>query len=96
MAECICLFNKDTLIIKPPKKSPLFSRTIALWFAMMCGVYIYGTCLKHVGTFTKLRFHSIRVIEKPSLEGVNVLRIQSGSLLYYRCKGPGVDGSRLC
>ncbi|GMJ08736.1 hypothetical protein like AT3G50620 [Hibiscus trionum] len=69
MAEYICVFDKDTLIIKPPKKSPLFSRTIALWFAMMCGVYIYGSCLKHVGTFTKLRFHSIQIIEKPSLEG---------------------------
>ncbi|KAK8511584.1 hypothetical protein V6N12_038186 [Hibiscus sabdariffa] len=52
---CLLALDCDTLIIKPPKKSPLFSRTIALWFAMMCGVYIYGTCLKHVGTFTKLR-----------------------------------------
>ncbi|KAK8663897.1 hypothetical protein V6N13_083702 [Hibiscus sabdariffa] len=68
MAAYICLYNKDTLIIKPPKKSPLFSRTIALWFAMMCGVYIYGTCLKHVGTFTKLRFHSIHVVERQILE----------------------------
>ncbi|TYI60507.1 hypothetical protein E1A91_D10G109400v1 [Gossypium mustelinum] len=70
MAEYICLFSKDTLIIKPPKKSPLFSRTIALWFAMLCGVYLYGTCLKHVGTFTMLKFQNIQLIQKPSLEAL--------------------------
>ncbi|KAG4179214.1 hypothetical protein ERO13_A10G092300v2 [Gossypium hirsutum] len=68
MAEYICLFSKDTLIIKPPKKSSLFQRTIALWFAMLCGFYLYGTCLKHVGTFTMLKFQNIQLIQKPSLE----------------------------
>ncbi|KAA3479660.1 nodulation protein H-like [Gossypium australe] len=62
------LLFQDTLIIKPPKKSPLFQRTIALWFAMLCGVYLYGTCLKHVGTFTMLKFQNIQLIQKPSLE----------------------------
>ncbi|KAK1586511.1 hypothetical protein Q3G72_003310 [Acer saccharum] len=35
MAEYIYFFNKDTLIVKPPKKSPMFLRMIALLFAMI-------------------------------------------------------------
>lgn len=39
MAEYIYLSNKDTLIIKPSKKSPLLLRLIALLFAVVCGVF---------------------------------------------------------
>ncbi|KAG2263479.1 hypothetical protein Bca4012_014549 [Brassica carinata] len=45
MAEFICLFGKDSaaIVIKQPKKSPLFLRMIVLVFAMVCGLYV---CLK--------------------------------------------------
>ncbi|KAE8715713.1 P-loop containing nucleoside triphosphate hydrolases superfamily protein isoform 4 [Hibiscus syriacus] len=63
MAEYICVFNKDTLIIKPSKKSPLFLRTIVLLFAMVCGVYICTICRKQISTVTKM---NIQVIGRPS------------------------------
>ncbi|XWS45291.1 hypothetical protein CRYUN_Cryun15aG0124100 [Craigia yunnanensis] len=66
MAEYICLFNKDNVIIKPPKKSPFFSRTIVLLFAMVCGVYICTICLKQITNVTKIKFQNIQVIERPS------------------------------
>ncbi|MBA0663994.1 hypothetical protein Goklo_004070, partial [Gossypium klotzschianum] len=37
---------------------------------MLCGVYLYGICLKHVGTFTMLKFQNIQLIQKPSLEAL--------------------------
>ncbi|KAK9220201.1 hypothetical protein WN943_008849 [Citrus x changshan-huyou] len=36
MAETICYFNKEALVIKAPKKSPLVLRTMVLLFAMPC------------------------------------------------------------
>ncbi|XVF17715.1 hypothetical protein REPUB_Repub10bG0147500 [Reevesia pubescens] len=66
MAEYIYVFNKDAIIIKPPKKSPLFLRTIVLLFAMVCGVYICTICLKQISTVTKIKFQNIQVIERPS------------------------------
>ncbi|KAB2094631.1 hypothetical protein ERO13_A02G159300v2 [Gossypium hirsutum] len=64
MAEYICVFNKDTLLIKPSKKSPLFLRTIVLLFAMVCGIYICTVCIKQISTtVTKM---NIQVIQSPS------------------------------
>ncbi|KAL4367632.1 hypothetical protein GQ457_05G013340 [Hibiscus cannabinus] len=63
MAEYICVLNKDTLIIKPSKKSPLFLRTIVLLFAMVCGVYICTICIKQISSVTKM---NIQVIGSPS------------------------------
>ncbi|XP_038996907.1 uncharacterized protein LOC120121660 [Hibiscus syriacus] len=63
MAEYICVLNKDTLIIKPSKKSPLFLRTIVLLFTMVCGVYICTICRKQISTVTKM---NIQVIGSPS------------------------------
>ncbi|AEE78686.1 putative Sulfotransferase domain, P-loop containing nucleoside triphosphate hydrolase [Arabidopsis thaliana] len=50
MAEYICLFGKDSaaIVIKQPKKSPLFLRMIVLVFAMVCGLYICAVCLKQL------------------------------------------------
>ncbi|XP_022773954.1 uncharacterized protein LOC111316208 [Durio zibethinus] len=69
MAEYISLVNKDTLIIKPSKKSPSFLRSILLLFAMVCGVYICIICLKQISTATKIKFQNIQVIERPSSDG---------------------------
>ncbi|KAL1214360.1 hypothetical protein V5N11_007283 [Cardamine amara subsp. amara] len=51
MAEFICLFGKDNaaIVIKQPKKSPLFLRMIVLVFSMVCGLYICSVCLKQFG-----------------------------------------------
>ncbi|XVE87148.1 hypothetical protein DITRI_Ditri18aG0093200 [Diplodiscus trichospermus] len=77
MAECIFLVNKDTLIIKPPKKSPLFLRTIVLLFAMVCGVYICIICLKQISTVTNIKFQNIQVIERPSPDSIIIRRLEA-------------------
>ncbi|WCJ31102.1 P-loop containing nucleoside triphosphate hydrolases superfamily protein [Euphorbia peplus] len=65
MAEYICLFNKDTLIIKPAKKSPILLRMVVLVFAMVCGVYICSVCLKQISTTSNIKIEDIQVIERP-------------------------------
>ncbi|XAR73975.1 hypothetical protein NMG60_11008118 [Bertholletia excelsa] len=64
MAEYICSFNKDTLIIKPPKKSPVLLRMVLLVLAMVCGVYICSICIKQSNTHTNTNF-DLEVIERP-------------------------------
>ncbi|KAL3341457.1 hypothetical protein AABB24_025816 [Solanum stoloniferum] len=68
MAEEICFFTKDALIIKPPKKSPALLRMIVIVFAMVCGVYICSTCLKQTNTETTRKLLNIEVIERPCHE----------------------------
>uniref|UniRef100_A0A5B6ZNV6 Sulfotransferase n=1 Tax=Davidia involucrata TaxID=16924 RepID=A0A5B6ZNV6_DAVIN len=65
MADDLCLFIKDSLIIKAPKKSPLVLRMIVLTFAMACGVYICSICLKQISTRTKAGFLNVQVVERP-------------------------------
>lgn len=66
MAEVIYLLNKDTLIVKPPKKSPLVYRMIVLAFSMFCGVYICSVCLKQISRHTKPSLMDIQITEEPS------------------------------
>lgn len=75
MAEFICLINQDTIIIKPPKKSPLLLRTIVLIFAMVCGVYICSVCLKQINIQNNnVDIQSIQVNERPHHDnGVKLL-----------------------
>ncbi|XVF61137.1 hypothetical protein PTKIN_Ptkin08bG0105300 [Pterospermum kingtungense] len=77
MAEYICLVNKDTVIIKPNKKSPLFLRTIVLLFAMVCGVYICIVCLKQISTVTKIKIQNIQVIDSPLAESSIVTQLEA-------------------
>ncbi|XP_075652792.1 uncharacterized protein LOC142623286 [Castanea sativa] len=65
MREEICFFNKDSLLIKPPKKSPLLLRMVILVFAMVCGVYIYSICLKQLSIHTKTKLLNIQLIGRP-------------------------------
>lgn len=60
--------SQDTIIIKPPKKSPILLRMIVLGFAMVCGVYICSVCLKQISTHTKIKIEDIQVIERPSFD----------------------------
>uniref|UniRef100_A0A5B6Z418 Sulfotransferase n=1 Tax=Davidia involucrata TaxID=16924 RepID=A0A5B6Z418_DAVIN len=64
MAEEICFFNKDTLIIRPSKKSPVLLWIVVLVFAMICGLYICSICVKQINTHTKTKFINIEVIER--------------------------------
>lgn len=66
MADDICFFNKEVLIIKPPKKSPLVSRTVVLVFSMVCGVYICSICLKQVNTHTNSKLLDLNVVDRSS------------------------------
>ncbi|XP_039054338.1 uncharacterized protein LOC120196658 [Hibiscus syriacus] len=77
MAEYICLFHKDTLIIKPPKKSPLFLRTVVLLFAILCGVYVCTACLKQLSTVTKVQFQNIQVIENPTPDSNIIKQVEA-------------------
>ncbi|GLU13584.1 hypothetical protein SLE2022_302110 [Rubroshorea leprosula] len=66
MVEFIYFLNKDTVIIKPPKKSPLFLRTVVVLFAMVCGVCICLICLRQIGSITVIKFQDIQITEKSS------------------------------
>lgn len=63
MGESICFFNKDALIIKPPKKSPIL-RTVVLLFTMVFGIYICSICIKQSHERPDTKFSSIEVIER--------------------------------
>ncbi|XP_042037133.1 nodulation protein H-like [Salvia splendens] len=62
MAEEICLFTKDSIIIKPPKKSPASMRMLVLVFAMACGIYICSVCLKQT------KYRDIEVSQRQCLD----------------------------
>ncbi|KAL0380896.1 UNVERIFIED_CONTAM: hypothetical protein Sangu_0153900 [Sesamum angustifolium] len=64
MAEEICLFTKDALIIKPPKKSPASLRMLVLVFAMVCGVYICSVCLRQTNIHTSTKFINVEVNQR--------------------------------
>ncbi|CAA3033522.1 uncharacterized protein LOC111367867 [Olea europaea subsp. europaea] len=64
MAEQICLFTKDTIIIKPSKKSPALLRMTVLVFAMAFGVYICSICLKQSNFSISSKFLNNEIIER--------------------------------
>ncbi|XP_054825097.1 uncharacterized protein LOC129322755 isoform X2 [Prosopis cineraria] len=66
MVEDMCFFNKDILVIKPPKKSPLLLRTAVLIFSVVCGIFICSVCLKQITSRARTKFLEMHVIEKPS------------------------------
>lgn len=59
---CLLSSNKDTLIIKHPKKSPLLLRMVVIMLAMLCGVYICSTCVRQTTSHTMTKFVNIQVI----------------------------------
>lgn len=71
MADDLCFFIKDSLVIKPPKKSNLLWRMVVLIFSMVCGVYICSICLKQISVHTSGRLLNVQVIrscEAPIIE----------------------------
>ncbi|XP_044469652.1 uncharacterized protein LOC123198910 isoform X2 [Mangifera indica] len=79
MAEYVYVFNKDSLIVKPPKKSPLLLRMIALLFGMVCGILICSIRLKHMSTGAKFKYQNtdidIELSELPGRSGTNQLEV---------------------
>ncbi|KAJ7952880.1 Sulfotransferase [Quillaja saponaria] len=55
----------DSLIIKPPKKSPVLLRMAVLMFATVCSVYICSVCLKQISTQARSLFQNMQGIESP-------------------------------
>ncbi|XP_073123972.1 uncharacterized protein [Henckelia pumila] len=65
MADDLCFFAKDNLIIKTPKKNPLLLRMAVLIFVMVCGVYICSVCLRQIGGRSLERLSNVEVVERP-------------------------------
>lgn len=65
MADDLCLFIRDSVIIKAPKKSPLVLRMVVLTFAMVCGIYICSICLNQVKVQTNMETLKVDVIQMP-------------------------------
>ncbi|ONK75656.1 uncharacterized protein A4U43_C03F19170 [Asparagus officinalis] len=65
LGEGCCFFNKDTLVLKLPKKSPILSRMVVLAVVMICSVYICSICLKQTKIHKESNFMRIKLIEKP-------------------------------
>ncbi|KAG8063151.1 hypothetical protein GUJ93_ZPchr0003g16696 [Zizania palustris] len=57
--------NKDTLILKTQKKSPLVLRMVVLAMSMMCGIFICTMCVKQIGSDSWSRIVKIEVAEQP-------------------------------
>ncbi|KAL2522827.1 P-loop containing nucleoside triphosphate hydrolase superfamily protein [Forsythia ovata] len=81
MAEQICLFTKDTIIIKPSKKSPALLRMIVLVFVMACGVYICSICLKQTNISIASKFLNDETIERTHCD-YGIDRSQTPYVLY--------------
>ncbi|CAI9769924.1 unnamed protein product [Fraxinus pennsylvanica] len=71
MADGLCLFSKDSLIIKNPKKNPLVLRMVVLMFVMACGVYICSVCLRQYSARSSEHLLEVQVVER-SCEAPNV------------------------
>ncbi|KAK7331091.1 hypothetical protein VNO77_25304 [Canavalia gladiata] len=71
----MCFFNKDILVLKPQKKSPLLLRMSVLMFSMVCGVFICSVCLKQISTHARTRLLELQEIEKPSRSRLNIIDI---------------------
>ncbi|KAL2646770.1 hypothetical protein AAZV13_05G075600 [Glycine max] len=70
LKEDICFFNKDILVMKPQKKSPLLLRMSVLIFSMVCGVFICSVCLKQISTHARTMLMELQ-IEKPSRSSIS-------------------------
>ncbi|XP_047156575.1 uncharacterized protein LOC124827546 [Vigna umbellata] len=66
MVEDMCLFYKEILVMKPPKRSPMLLRAAVVMFSMVCGVFIFSACLKQISTQARTTFVDFKVIDNHS------------------------------
>ncbi|GAA0149420.1 hypothetical protein LIER_08595 [Lithospermum erythrorhizon] len=64
MAEEICIFTKESLVIKPPKRTPAMSRMIVFVIAMSCSLYICSVSLKQTKVSAKRKLVDIEFTHK--------------------------------
>ncbi|KAL3614192.1 hypothetical protein CASFOL_042266 [Castilleja foliolosa] len=65
MADDLCFFNKDSLIVKSPRKSPVAFRMVALILVVVFGVFICAICLRQISVRSTGRLLNIPVVKKP-------------------------------
>ncbi|XP_024975619.1 uncharacterized protein LOC112513554 isoform X1 [Cynara cardunculus var. scolymus] len=70
MAELLCSFNKDSLTIKPLKKSSLVLRLMLSAIAMVCGIYICSICLKQMNLQNKSKFLLFEDFKRPCYDTI--------------------------
>lgn len=76
MADDLCLFVKDGLVNKPPKKSRLWLRMVVLIIAMVCGLYVCTVCLRQINAQTKAQIFSVQVMKSCEVPRVDPLEKQ--------------------
>uniref|UniRef100_A0A1D1XVW8 Sulfotransferase n=1 Tax=Anthurium amnicola TaxID=1678845 RepID=A0A1D1XVW8_9ARAE len=64
MAEELCFYTKDVLVIKPPKKSPLVLRMIVLAFSMVFGIYICSIILRQSIIRDQVKLTKVEIIKQ--------------------------------
>ncbi|XP_017425963.1 uncharacterized protein LOC108334604 [Vigna angularis] len=81
MVEDMCLFYKEILVMKPPKRSPMLLRAAVVMFSMVCGVFIFSACLKQISTQARTTFVDFKVIDNHSRGRLNLMN--TPHLLHY-------------
>lgn len=61
---CYQFGNKDALIVKSSKKSPLALRMVVFAMTMICGIFICTMCMKQLGSDSLSRIVKIEVAEQ--------------------------------
>lgn len=57
--------NKDLLVVKAPKKTPLLLRSTVVLFAVFCGLYMFTICIKQTRFATDSSLFKIQLIQDP-------------------------------
>lgn len=77
MGENICLLTKDTLIIKPPKKSQASSRAFVVAFAVVCSLYTCSVCLNQANFYSRKKFVNLEVNPSQRCHDIGIDRSQT-------------------
>lgn len=65
MVEERCLFNKDTLVVKAPKKAHIALKMFMLATVTICGIYICSVCIKQTRMQSTPRMLKFEIIKPP-------------------------------
>ncbi|XP_024970956.1 uncharacterized protein LOC112509959 [Cynara cardunculus var. scolymus] len=65
MADDLCFFIKDMLIIRAPVKNYLVLRICLVAFVMVCGVFMCSIGLKQISNFTKAGYIDTKMVARP-------------------------------
>ncbi|XP_042413346.1 nodulation protein H-like [Zingiber officinale] len=65
MVEERCFFNKDTLVVKAPKKTHIALKMFMLVTVTICGIYICSVCTKQIRMQSRPRILKFEIIKPP-------------------------------